>query len=171
MFDTHVPGSVSHFSTYFNDITDFDIFPSDKIIKSIFYVPEMLPHSLNFYNAGYESNLFLITNRAFIVNIVAFITFLALHGAIYLCTRRVKRMQNSHNKIMTTLYWNSGIRFFAETYMVCFLFALLNIRELESRYGLASVTLSNVLAMLTLIAGVVLPIFFCVYYYRKRNEW
>lgn len=69
------------------------------------------------------------------------------------------------------LYFNSGIRFFTETYMICFLFALLNISEMQPRYGLASVTLSNILSFITIIAAIALPVILCVYYYRKRTSW
>lgn len=168
LFDTHVPGSVAHMSTYFNDITEFDILPSKKILSSSVYIPEIPPFSLNFQNAGYESKLMLVNNRPFVVNISVYWAIIGLHSMIYLCTRKCQRMNGCNRKVSRLLYWNSGIRFYTETYMVCILFAMLNYYELEWVDGLTAVYLTNYITYTYLIIAFLIPIFFAVFYYRNR---
>ena len=159
-------------STYFNDITEFDILPSKKIFTtSGLYIPEIPPFSLNFQNAGYESKLQLVNNRPFVTNISVYWLIIGLHSLLYLCTSKCKRMNGCNRKVSGKLYWNSGIRFYTETYMVCVLFAMLNYHELEWIDGITAVSLSNYISFTYLVLAIIMPIFFAVFYYRKREKW
>ena len=56
-------------------------------------------------------------------------------------------------------------------YLQCFVFALLNLNELDTESTILSVKISNIFSYVTVTAGVVIPLGFFYYYYRNRAEW
>ena len=89
LFDTHIPGSFMHFSNFFNDITDFNIFPNG-ILEWLVYIPERPPISPSFFNAGYMSSLFLISNKPFVVNFAVCAVLIILHRITSPCCKRCR---------------------------------------------------------------------------------
>ena len=58
------------------------------------YTPEMMPESLNFQNAGYDTTLFLITARAVLINIITLI----LLGFVAILLAAVRKII-PHNRV------------------------------------------------------------------------
>lgn len=56
------------FNAYFDEVTSVSLFDLKDAIMKIMYTPEQDPFSLNFQNAGYDMNLFLITGSSFLFN-------------------------------------------------------------------------------------------------------
>ena len=172
LFHTNIPGSLNHFSNFFNDITDFQIFPNEiGILEWIFYIPEMPPISPSFYNAGYMSSLFLISNKPFVMNFAAAVVLIILHKITSPCCKRFSATKKVNSKIGSLLDTNSCLRFYTEVYLQCFIFALLNLRELDTESVILSVKVSNIASYVTVFAGVAIPLGFFLYYYRNRAEW
>ena len=145
--------------------------PNQDIINGVLYVPERPPFSLNFSNAGYDSNLFLINNAPYSVNIVLFTIFLVLLALTYRCALLHEKTKVWHSNIRAQIFWNANIRIYAETYLQCFLFALLDLYEISWQHGIFSVGLSNTMSYIVLIVGLILPIFFCALYLKNRAKW
>ena len=55
LFHLKTPGNMIAFFAFFSELTNFEIFDSEKFTNAMGYYPEMDSFSLNFQNAGYDN--------------------------------------------------------------------------------------------------------------------
>ena len=79
-----LPGNVSAFTAFFDDLTNLEVFDMEDEFRSNIYLPEKEPESLNIVDAGYDSNLFLFTARNFIFNGLLFLLLLSISLVLWL---------------------------------------------------------------------------------------
>ena len=87
LFNVRTPGNLNAFNTYMERVSSIKVFDFDTFILQNIYTPEMIPESLNFQNAGYDTTLFLITARSCIINIITLI----LLGVVNLLLASVRK--------------------------------------------------------------------------------
>ena len=87
------PGNVNAFNSYFEEVTSVQIYDMEDAILTMIYVPEQDPFSLNFQNAGYDSNLFLVTGASFLLNFLIHISTILLLLILWVCEKKVKSIK------------------------------------------------------------------------------
>ena len=80
LFDVRTPGNVNAFNNVFERFTSVEIIDSQEMIVQNIYMPDLPPESLNFQSGGYDSTLFLLSCRSFLVNLL----FMILLGFVNL---------------------------------------------------------------------------------------
>ena len=173
--DVRIPGNVSAFTAFFDDVTSveaFDFGMEDKFRQNL-YMPEKEPESLNLVNAGYDSTLFVLTAKSFIFNGLLILLLLLINLNLWgvqkvLKTDRFNRIIAAINEYV---FYGALNRFFIESYVSVTICALLNIADMEWIEGIFSVTASNILAVFWLSVCLLWPILFGIYAYRNRADW
>ena len=133
----------------------------------------MIPVSLNFQNAGYNTTLFLITARSCIINIITLI----LLGVVNLILAAVRKfiphrcLTKLINKIYSFIFFGAIHRLFLAAYVNVTLCSLLNIAHMEWMDGVASVNSSNVLCIIWISLCLIGPVLFGIYAFKHRADW
>ena len=173
LFNVRTPGNLNAFSDFFDRLTSVEIVDSHEMIVQNVYTPDMPPESLNFYDGGYDSTLFLLTCRSFLLNGL-FIMLLAFSNLIlYSIGQRfnISCLAVIIEKINNFIFFGAINRLFIEMFADLTLCSLLNLAHMEWLGGVASVISSNILSIIWLIICIVFPIFFGFYAYINRSRW
>ena len=93
--------------------------------------------------------------------------FLVLYCLIRLCPK----VEKITNKLKNFLFWGGTSRFFIESYIQIALFTLLNLKEFEWDTNFTLITLSNVLAIVSVAVLVILPIALIIFLACNIGKW
>ena len=131
LFKMKSPGNVNAFNEFFAELASFNVIDTASVTNEIFYFPEMDAISLNFQNAGYETNLLVPSLGTLFYIIVGQTSLVFVHMLLCLVAAAIPKAGVIRNKVSAYLYWNGSIRFMMESYMDVVLFSLMNIESLE----------------------------------------
>ena len=127
LFKMKSPGNVNAFNEFFAELASFNVIDTDTVTNDFFYFPEMDAISLNFQNAGFDTNLLVPSLGTLFYIIVGQISLVFVHMLLYLLAKAIPKTSVLKNKVSTYLYWNGSIRFMMESYMDILLFSLMNL--------------------------------------------
>ena len=127
LFKMKSPGNVNAFNEFFAELASFNVIDTATVTNEIFYFPEMDAISLNFQNAGYDTNLLVPSLGTLFYIIVGQTSLVFVHMLLYLLAKAIPKTGVLKNKVSAYLYWNGSIRFMMESYMDIVLFSLMNL--------------------------------------------
>ena len=172
LFDVKTPGNVQSFMVFFNEITDFEVLPAEEWTDSMLYAPESVPPSLNFQQAGHDSSLFLPNLGSMFYIMLAYVGLYVFYFLVVWplakCSPKIERFSA---KLKDFLLWNGTMRFFIESYMNITLFTLLNIKEYTWNDAFSLITISDVLAIVSLVITILLPAALLVFFACSISKW
>ena len=171
LFKIKSPGNVNAFNDFFAELANFNVVDTTDYTNDIFYFPEMDAISLNFQNAGYDTNLVIPSLGTLFYMMIGQIGFVVLHFLLLLLTEAIPKVGVLKNKVYRYLYWNGSIRFMMEGYMDIVLFSLLNIESMNWDDTFWAVTASNYIAIALTVLLCGLPIFFIYFYSKNMQNW
>ena len=171
LFKLKSPGNVNAFSEFFDEIATLDFFDTSDLTNEVFYIPEMDAISLNFQNAGYNTNLLIPCLGLLFYVTIGLICLFFVHGLVYLLAKAVPKVDRLTNKLSSFLHWNGSIRFILEGYMDIVLFSFLNVNYLEWSDSFWSVNASNYMAITFTVIFCGLPIVFIIFYGKNMKRW
>ena len=144
-------------------VTSVELLETEEIVSSTMYVPEAIPFSINFQQAGYDSHLLLMNGSSFflicMLQVCMFVVWLAMMPL------RCQRVQTKRLKLKNYLFWSGTSRIFVESYADFSLFACLNVAFMEwpESGRIQSVVASNVLSIIALVFCVAVPLVVAAY--------
>ena len=127
LFKMKSPGNVNAFNEFFAELASFNVVDTATVTNDFFYFPEMDAISLNFQNAGYDTNLLVPSLGTLFYIIVGQTSLVFVHMLLYLLAKAIPKTGVLKNKVSAYLYWNGSIRFMMESYMDIVLFSLMNL--------------------------------------------
>ena len=127
LFKIKSPGNVNAFNEFFAELASFNVIDTATLTNDFFYFPEMDAISLNFQNAGYDTNLLVPSLGTLFYIIAGQISLVFVHMLLYLVAAAIPKAGGLRNKVSAYLYWNGSIRFMMESYMDIVLFSLMNV--------------------------------------------
>ena len=127
LFKMKSPGNVNAFNEFFAELASFNVIDTATVTNDFFYFPEMDAISLNFQNAGYDTNLLVPSLGTLFYIIVGQTSLVFVHMLLYLLAKAIPKTGVLKNKVSAYLYWNGSIRFMMESYMDIVLFSLMNL--------------------------------------------
>ena len=127
LFKMKSPGNVNAFNEFFAELASFNVIDTATVTNDFFYFPEMDAISLNFQNAGYETNLLVPSLGTLFYIIVGQTSLVFVHMLLYLVAAAIPKTGVLRNKVSAYLYWNGSIRFMMESYMDIVLFSFMNV--------------------------------------------
>ena len=135
------------------------------------YIPEAEPLSVNFQQAGYESELF-IPNLGLLFYIM--LGQFCLYGIdlimLFSC-KSCPKLTKLAVKLNGYLYVNGTIRLFMEAYLDLTLVTFLNIDYFDWNNKIPANIASNMLAAFFAVAVVVFPITLLIYFACNMKKW
>ena len=146
--------------------------PADEWTDEILYAPESVPPSINFQQTGHDSAL-LVKNLGSTFYILLGIVCLYVFYFLVLWPLRSlsPKVKKITDKFRNLLFWGGSSRFFIESYVQLALYTLLNLKEFEWDTFFTLITLSDVLAIVSLIVLVVLPIALVIFLAYNISNW
>ena len=172
LFNIKSPGNVNAFNIYFAEIATFNLIDTTGFTADIFYFPEMDSLSLNFQNAGYDTTLIIPSLGNLLYLLFLHFVLALVHVLLFVLAKVIIKVSKVKSKVARYLYWNGSIRFFMEGYFDFLLFALINVKYLNTDDGAFwEVTFSNIFSWVLISFVSLIPLWLFIYLMINRNKW
>ena len=146
-------------------IATFDLVPVGLVEDRIFYFPETEPYLASFETGGLASKL-IAENGGFLLWIIfGNLLLVLIQLAFSKCWKRLG------TKLRRYLYWNGFIRLSMEAFFDIVLQSIINVHTADWSTPFSAEMYSNVLALTFLVICCALPVFFFLFYCKRRNDW
>ena len=171
LFNIKSPGNVNAFNIYFAEIATFNLIDTTGFTADIFYFPEMDSLSLNFQNAGYDTTLIIPSLGNLLYLLFLHFVLALVHVLLFVLAKVIIKVSKVKSKVARYLYWNGSIRFFMEGYFDFLLFALINVKYLNTDGAFWEVTFSNIFSWVLISFVSLIPLWLFIYLMINRNKW
>ena len=172
LFAAKIPGNVQTFLSFFMEITEFEVLPAEKWTEQMMYDPESVAPSINFQQAGHDSALLVPNLGSLFYIMLGYVGLYVFYFfVVWPLTKLCPKVKKVTDKLKNFLLWNGSIRFFIESYIQITLFTVLNLKAFEWDADWTLISLSHVLAIVSMAVVTLLPIALIIYYACNINKW
>ena len=171
LLEVQVPGNLGSFRETLSTLSSIDVLDFEEIVANYIYVPEMELASLNFFAAGYSTNLFIVNCFSFLMTIVLLMCLIPLLIFLKIVGICCKKAAKWSGKLRDYLVFGGPIRLFIEIYLNLCIMALLNIYEMSLDSKLLLVKASSIFAIAFICICAFIPAILLLIACLRRKSW
>ena len=170
LFDVKTPGNVQTFLEGLENLASFDLIP-ESYTQWWMFIPESEALSLNFQQAGYDTEL-LIPNLGTLFYLLVFqLCLYGLHFIMLIIARSCPKLKKATQILGNYIYWNGSLRLMIEGYMDIVMATCLNLSHFEWNGDVAVNVTSHTVAVFFFVAAVVFPVCLIIYLACNMARW